>query len=173
MLTSSVLALLVLALLSSTTFAAAFEAMSQGTKLADAKAQKTAPPTSAETSKKSKSASSPYGVPTVSKGSSSPDNSSDATTASASDDETHASASEWDMHHNETSEADLQYDMSTPSNSTMILPAEPDTTQSATLVVLSIFTFLALALCTAIGLQHISKQNNRRQRYEEIGNIVV
>ena len=59
------------------------------------------------------------------------------------------------------------------ANATTILPPEAEQTESWTMAILSIFSFLALSLCTATAWERFSQRRNRRRDYQEIENLVV
>jgi hypothetical protein len=134
--------------------------------------------------KKSKYSNSPYVIPKVSPDTDTPaDKQAKATelpsvnTTEAIDDKNLSvvedSASEWDLRHNESSALDILFDMSSKTmNGTLVLPAEPDTSQSTTVAVISIFSFLALVLCVATACQRCSNRR-KRQGYQEVANLVV
>jgi hypothetical protein len=135
--------------------------------------------------KRSKYSNNPYAIPKVSPGADKPSDkpakaaklpSVNTTTESIDDNdlsEGQDTASEWDLHHNESSALDILYDMSSKTmNGTLVLPAEPDTSQSTTVAVISIFSFLALVLCVATACQRCSNRR-KRQGYQEVANLVV
>jgi hypothetical protein len=79
--------------------------------------------------------------------------------------------SEWTVRHNESSEADMQFNI-TAANVTTLLPPEAEQTETWAYAILSIFSILAVALCTAAAWQRFSERRNRRG-YQEIENLVV
>lgn len=92
--------------------------------------------------------------------------------ATRKEDETADGLSEWSVRHNETSPVDMLYNVSA-ENGTTLLPREAEQTESWAMAILSIFSFLAVALCTASVLQRYSRRRNRRHNYQEIENLVV
>lgn len=79
--------------------------------------------------------------------------------------------SEWDLHHDETSAMDLQYNVTAPSNATtMLLPPEPAQTESWSVIIFSVFSALAVGLCAATCLRRCRQ---RRRGYQEIQSLVV